>query len=37
MQPELATIFTVYALIISVVSLYYVYEHVQKLREVDWE
>ena len=37
MVEYLHIIFTAFALLIAGVSLYYVREHVQKLREVEWE
>ncbi len=37
MVEYLHIVFTVYALVITGVSLYYIREHVLKLREVEWE
>ncbi len=37
MTEYLHIAFTVFALTISTVSAYYIREHVQKLREVEWE
>lgn len=37
MTEALHLIFTVYALTIAAVSVYYIREHIQKLREVEWE
>ena len=37
MVEYLHIVFTIYALVITGVSLYYIREHVQKLREVEWE
>lgn len=37
MIESLHIVFTVYAAIIAGVSIYYIREHVRKLREVNWE
>ncbi|EHK02462.1 hypothetical protein HRED_04408 [Candidatus Haloredivivus sp. G17] len=37
MLESLHLFFTAYALVIAAVSLYYVREHVDRLREVNWE
>ena len=34
---DLHIIFTAFALMIGLVSVYYIYQHVAKLREVNWE
>ena len=34
---ELHLIFTAYAVVIGLVSVYYIYQHIGKLRGVNWE